>query len=25
VSEYVCEQDLWDQQRDGSTSKIPWR
>lgn len=25
VSEYVCEQDLWDQHLDGSTSKIPWR
>jgi len=25
VGEYVCNEDLWDQQRDGSTSVIPWR
>jgi hypothetical protein len=25
VGEYICEQDLWDQHVDGSTSKIPWR
>ncbi|MEJ1966648.1 MAG: hypothetical protein WDO56_35945 [Gammaproteobacteria bacterium] len=25
VGEYICEQDLWDQHLDGSTSKIPWR
>ena len=25
VSEYICEQDLWDQRPSGSTSKIPWR
>lgn len=23
--EYICPQDIWDQHRDGSTSKIPWR
>ena len=25
VGEYICEQDLWDQHRDGNASKIPWR
>ena len=25
VGEYICQQDLWDQHVDGSTSKIPWR
>jgi hypothetical protein len=25
VGEYICQQDLWDQHLDGSTSKIPWR
>ena len=25
VGEYICEQDLWDQHRAGSDSKIPWR
>jgi hypothetical protein len=25
VGEYICEQDIWDQQRDGNASKIPWR
>ncbi len=25
VAEYICEQDLWDQHRDGSDSRIPWR
>ncbi len=25
VAEYICEQDLWDQHRDGNASKIPWR
>jgi hypothetical protein len=25
VSEYICEQDLWDQHRDGNASRIPWR
>ena len=25
VGEYMCNQDLWDQHLDGSTSKIPWR
>lgn len=23
--EYICGQDLWDQHRDGSSSRIPWR
>jgi hypothetical protein len=25
VGEYICNEDIWDQHRDGSTSKIPWR
>jgi hypothetical protein len=25
IGEYVCNEDLWDQQRDGATSVIPWR
>jgi hypothetical protein len=25
VGEYICEQDLWDQHRDGNASRIPWR
>ncbi len=25
LGEYVCGQDLWDQHRDGSSSRIPWR
>jgi hypothetical protein len=25
VGEYICQQDLWDQHLDGSTSRIPWR
>jgi hypothetical protein len=25
VAEYICEQDLWDQHRDGNASTIPWR
>jgi hypothetical protein len=25
VGEYICEQDIWDQHRDGSDSRIPWR
>jgi hypothetical protein len=25
VAEYICEQDLWDQHRDGNASRIPWR
>jgi hypothetical protein len=25
VGEYVCNQDLWDAHRDGTSSKIPWR
>jgi hypothetical protein len=25
VGEYICEQDIWDQHRDGSASRIPWR
>lgn len=25
LGEYVCGQDLWDQHRDGSVSRIPWR
>jgi len=25
VDEYICNQDIWDQHLDGSTSKIPWR
>ena len=25
VDEYVCNQDIWDQHVEGSTSKIPWR
>ncbi len=25
VGEYICGQDLWDQHRDGSSSRIPWR
>jgi hypothetical protein len=25
VSEYICQQDVWDQHLDGSTSRIPWR
>jgi hypothetical protein len=25
VGEYICQQDLWDQHVDGSTSRIPWR
>lgn len=25
VGEYICGQDLWDQQMSGSTSRIPWR
>jgi len=25
LGEYLCEQDLWDQRLDGSTSRIPWR
>lgn len=25
LGEYVCNEDLWEQQRDGSTSVIPWR
>jgi hypothetical protein len=25
LGEYICGQDLWDQHRDRSTSKIPWR
>lgn len=25
VGEYICEQDVWDQHRDGSASRIPWR
>lgn len=25
VGEYICGQDLWDQHRDGSASRIPWR
>jgi len=25
LGEYICGQDLWDQHRDGSSSKIPWR
>jgi hypothetical protein len=25
VGEYICEQDVWDQHRDGNASKIPWR
>jgi hypothetical protein len=25
LGEYICGQDLWDQHRDGSASKIPWR
>jgi hypothetical protein len=25
LGEYICGQDLWDQHRDGSSSRIPWR
>ena len=25
IGEYVCNEDLWEQQRDGATSVIPWR
>jgi hypothetical protein len=25
VGEYICEQDVWDQHRDGNNSRIPWR
>ncbi|MEJ0039686.1 MAG: hypothetical protein WDO68_27185 [Gammaproteobacteria bacterium] len=25
VGEYICNEDIWDQHLDGSTSKIPWR
>jgi hypothetical protein len=25
VGEYICEQDIWDQHRDGNASRIPWR
>lgn len=25
VGEYICNQDLWDAHRDGTSSKIPWR
>jgi hypothetical protein len=25
VGEYICEEDLWNQHLDGSTSEIPWR
>lgn len=25
LGEYICGQDLWDQHRDGSASRIPWR
>lgn len=25
VGEYICQQDLWDQHRDGNASRIPWR
>ena len=25
VGEYICEQDVWDQHRDGNASRIPWR
>lgn len=25
VGEYICEQDIWDQHRDGNSSRIPWR
>jgi hypothetical protein len=25
VDDYICNQDIWDQHLDGSTSKIPWR
>lgn len=25
VGEYICEQDIWDQHRDGNDSRIPWR
>jgi hypothetical protein len=25
VDEYICNQDIWDQHVDGSSSKIPWR
>ncbi len=25
IGEYMCEQDLWDQHVEGSTSKLPWR
>jgi len=25
VGEYICNEDIWDQHRDGATSKIPWR
>jgi hypothetical protein len=25
VGEYICNQDIWDQHLDGSTSRIPWR
>ncbi len=25
VGEYICNEDIWGQLRDGSTSKIPWR
>jgi hypothetical protein len=25
VGEYICNEDIWDQHLDGSTSRIPWR
>jgi hypothetical protein len=25
VGEYICQQDVWDQHRDGNASRIPWR
>jgi hypothetical protein len=25
LGEYICGQDLWDQHRDGNSSRIPWR
>jgi hypothetical protein len=25
IDEYMCEQDVWDQHLEGSTTKLPWR